>query len=299
MEYYDPKTKTNKKITMPNCTKYEFLLERNKNYMNYNAISFENRKITYEELHVRIDEYARALTKKGIKKGDLIAVCAGNTPEAIFLMYALDKIGAITIGLSPTNNQYQMKRDIEMIRPKMVITIDMMYGKIKDTVQPLNISPILFSPVESINNPLIKAIYNGKQLLAGNKLIGREYNLKQIVKDGKNFDFKQPYIENDYVSDIMFTGGSTGVHKGVELYGNGFNCLIKAIDEVFFLEPGQVHLGNIPINHMVFGKALTHYALASNLEYALTLKMTPNFFTEEVIRTQAAGIMGDPFILKI
>lgn len=294
IEYFDYKTHTQKSMEVPICTKYEYLKERNKKYMDYTALSFENRKITYEELHTRINEYARALAKKGIRKGDMIAVCAANTPESIYLMYALDKLGAITVGLSPLNNEYQMKRDIEMIRPKMVIVVDMLYGKVKNAVEALNISPILFSPLESVNNPFMKAVYNGKQLLAGNKLFGREFNLSKVVQDGKKFNYIPETIEDDYVSDIMFTGGSTGVHKGVELQGNGFNCLARALDEVFFLEPGQIHLGNVPINHMVFGKALTHYVLCSNLEYALTLKMTPQYFTDEVIRTKANGIMGGP-----
>ena len=65
IEYFDFKTRTQKHIDMPSCTKVEYLEQRNKNYMNYTAISFEKRKITYEELHERIDEYARALAKKG------------------------------------------------------------------------------------------------------------------------------------------------------------------------------------------------------------------------------------------
>lgn len=49
---------------------------------------------------------------------------------------------------------------------------------------------------------------------------------------------------------------------------------------------------------MVFGKALTHYVLCNNLEYALTLKMTPEFFAEEAIRTHANGVMGGPIHFK-
>lgn len=293
--YTDYKSKKQKSMKMPNCTKYEFLVNRNKNFMNYIALSTEDgRKITYEEMHVRIDEYARAFMKKGIKKGDLVAVCSGNTPEAIYIMYALDKIGAINVGLSPLNNRAQMTRDIEMIRPKHLITLDMFYGNAKKAIKKLNISPILYSPLESIDSPLIKSMYNVKQFFAGNKLLGAKHNLSQIIKNGKDFNAFFDTIGSDYVSDILFTGGSTGVHKGTEIFGNGFNSITAALDAIYILEPGQVHLGNIPVNHMVFGKYLTHYALCNNLEYALTSKMMPKDFTDEVIRTQASGITGGP-----
>lgn len=281
-------------VELPNATKYGFLLERNQKYMNNIALSFNNKKITYEEMHTRIDEYARALSKKGIKQGDVIAVCVANTPEAVYLLYALDKLGATVVGLSPMNNEYKMQRDLEIVKPKMVITVDMMYSKFKNVEDTLNFSSILFSPVESLNSPFIKALYNLKQRKEGNYKKGREYNLRKIVKDGKDFNAVYGYYVKNAVTDIMFTGGSSGVHKGVDLTGNGLNSVVQALDYVLILEPGMIHLGNIPFGHMAFGRLVMHYALCKNLEFALTLEMLPNKFYEEIVRTKADGAMGGP-----
>lgn len=294
VKYVNQYTGVEKTATIPENSKYDFLLERNQKYMNYNALSFFNRKITYEELHERINEYARALYKKGIRKGDTIAVCVGNTPESIYLLYALDIIGATVVGLSPLNNDYKMKRDLEMVKPKMLISIDMMYGKFKNACDALNISPILYSPLESANNPFMKALYNSKQFLDGNKLFGYDHNLNKIVKNGKNAEFQREDFTPNSVNDIMFTGGSTGVHKGVELSSNGLNSVVKALDDVLILEPGMVHLGNIPFGHMCFGRLVMHYALCNNLEFALTLNALPDKFYDELVRTQADGAMGGP-----
>ena len=98
-----------------NMSKYDYLYQHNKNYMDYTALSFmsENSKeinITYEELHERINKYALELSSYGIHSGDKVAVCTINIPESVYLLYALDKIGAIVIGLSPLNNEYKMKQ---------------------------------------------------------------------------------------------------------------------------------------------------------------------------------------------
>ena len=61
MNFYDESAKTQ---VLPHDTQYNFLYERNKNYMNNVALTFDKKVITYEELHQRIDEYARALYKK-------------------------------------------------------------------------------------------------------------------------------------------------------------------------------------------------------------------------------------------
>ena len=99
-------------------SKYSDLLSRNKNYMNNIALTFGDRKITYEEFHQKVFEYARALYKKGIRENDLIGVCLENNPESVYLVYALDVIGARRVGLSIFNNQYKMKRDIEYVNLK-------------------------------------------------------------------------------------------------------------------------------------------------------------------------------------
>lgn len=293
-KYFDYYTNQEKEADMIIGSKTEFLEERNKGYMNNIALSFGNKKITFEELHQRIEEYARALYNAGIRKDDVIGVCLVNTPESVYTLYALDKIGALIVGLSPLNNEYKMRRDIDMIKPQRIISVDMLYGKSKAACEALNISPILYSPMESMSNPFLKAIYNAKQIMDGNRVPGLEHNLSKIVKNYKDGYYKEQNYVPGTVSDILFTGGSTGVHKGVMLTSDGLNRVVQGVDDVFILEPGMRHLGNIPFGHMVFGRFVLHYVLAKNMEYALTLDAMPNKFLEEIIRTQSDGAMGGP-----
>ena len=110
------------KDTLPNDTQYNFLLKRNKDYMNYIAFSFDKMKIKYEELHTRIDEYARALYARGVREGDIIMVSDANIPEAIYLRYALNKLGAITCPVSPLENEYKVLNDIKLVHPLNILT---------------------------------------------------------------------------------------------------------------------------------------------------------------------------------
>ena len=72
-----------------NIDKYDYMLENSKNHMDSIALTFEGKKITYEELFESINKYAKVLYSKGVRKGDLIGVCTLNTPEAVYLLYAL------------------------------------------------------------------------------------------------------------------------------------------------------------------------------------------------------------------
>ena len=135
----------------PNSSKYNYLLENNAKYMNLTALSFGERKVTFEELHDRIEKYTKILYAKGIREGDVIGVMALNTPESVYLLYALDNvIGAITVGLNPLDNAEKVRADIEKVKPKMVISVDTFYQNIKKSEKALNFSTILYSPLESL-----------------------------------------------------------------------------------------------------------------------------------------------------
>lgn len=289
---------SNKKVDY-NMSKYDYLYENNKNYMDYTALSFspgqgKEINITYEELHDKINKYAVALSKYGIKAGDKVAVCAINTPESVYILYALDKIGAIVIGLSPLNNDYKMKQDLEMTMPDVVITIDLLYSKIKMFEETLGFSSLVYSPLESVNNPIVKFVYNSKQKKLGNYTKDKNKKLMNIIKLGDSDIFTYPKYKLDSLTDLMFTGGSTGVHKGVELSSRGLNAVVEGMEHMFKLEPGMVHLGQIPIGHMVYGRMIMHYSLAHNLEFAMTLKAMPNDFYSELLRTQPHAAVGGP-----
>lgn len=278
-----------------NNSKYNYMLEQNKKYMNYTALTFGDRKITYEEMHDRIEKYVRMLYSKGVRNGDIIGVCALNTPESVYLLYALDIIGAVVVGYSPLDNKEKIKKDIELTKPKMVISVDMCYSNFKEFEKALNFSTILYSPMESAQDMKLKIGYKLLQLKQGNFKLDKESNLKSLLK--KNYSdvqyIKAPYIE-DRLTDIMFTGGSTGVHKGVDLAGNGLNSVVEGMNSIFPAEAGMVHLGNIPIGHMVYGRMIMHYALSNNMEFALTLKALPKDFYDELVRTHATAAVGGP-----
>ena len=90
--------KKNETLTM-----YQRLVNSSKDRLNINAINYFGTKISYGTLIKNIDDVAYGLVNKlNIKKGDRVAFCCVNSPEFIYILYALNKIGAIPCMLYPT-----------------------------------------------------------------------------------------------------------------------------------------------------------------------------------------------------
>ncbi len=278
-------------------SQYDFMYENSKKYSGKVAITYQvpdigkTVEITYEEMYEKIDQYARALSKYGLKKGDKVATCVFNTPEGIYLIYALNKIGVINIGLSPLNNPEEMRKDLLISNPDLIITMDTFYPLFKDDSKIFNM--LVFTPVDSYN----KIIRAGYDLKVGKKY-GIDSNLKlsSIVNKWKNYETLFEIVDRDQTSDVLFTSGSTGIHKGVELTNENFNESVIGMTEIYKgdISPWKTHLIQIPIGHMTYGRAILHYALSQGMNAALSTKPSPADFYEELIRTKANDCAGGP-----
>ena len=69
-------------------------------YLNKDAICFENVKYTYNELSKAVDYFANVLIEMGIKKDDHVAILSMNSFNWIASFYAVIKIGAVAVLLN-------------------------------------------------------------------------------------------------------------------------------------------------------------------------------------------------------
>ena len=76
-------------------TMYEAVKEAACKYPTHIALDFMGKSTAYAELMLRIDECANALYHLGIRKNDTVTIALPNCPQAVYLFYAVNRIGAI------------------------------------------------------------------------------------------------------------------------------------------------------------------------------------------------------------
>ena len=64
------------------------------------AIVFENQRYTFEQLNLRVNKLASALSKLNVKKGDRVALIQVNCHQCVEVCFATAKLGAVYLPLN-------------------------------------------------------------------------------------------------------------------------------------------------------------------------------------------------------
>ena len=283
---------------------YGFLYDSCNLFPNEIAFDFFGVKKSKRELFQEICRVEDMLVnEKDIKKGDLVCIAPLNQPESVYIIYALNKIGAKVSIIDPRANAESLKNDLleSEITPKLFIaslTAKEEYDKIKDIIKvesTIYVSPFESHPSKITKNlsKFIDKIKNGKIKTSENyniimkKYLQKKYSMEKV----KEYE-KSSGVEYDF---IMHTGGTTGVHKGVELTGYAFNNTVyehnALMDEIVFR--GDKLVNPMP-QFITYGLTTMHLSLCKGFEMQMLLLPTPKFFTKAIINNKCRIAFGGP-----
>lgn len=301
LKYYSDEAITS---VLPSVNAYDFLYEKNKKHLGRIALNYFGRKITFEEMFKNIDITAKALLKYGVKKGDIVSVSLPNTPEAVYLFYALSKIGAIANMIDPRTSVKGIEDYINEVNSKLLIIIDVAVPKVlnvKNTTRVENV--ITVSPADSL--PLVMNLgFRAKSFVENFKSkdsTAKKTDFicwKKFFEKGKEVkEIKNEYVENASKLPVMIvhTGGTTGAPKGVMLSNENINAM--AFQSMLFptdLQREHKWLDIMP-PFIAYGIGTgLHFPLAVGMETILIPQFKPEEFDSLLLKYRPNHISGVP-----
>lgn len=196
---------------------FEEIYERNKNRLDAIALSYRGNDITYGEMFENMRALAKSLKKYGIKKGDEIPICLGNTPELIYLMGAASILGAkVNIFGSKFDKDY-ISKILNDTHSRIAFIEDNYYEKLKNSIGESNVKDVvLISLADSLKNgihPYDKGKNDARFTSKVEKFKNNNENVKSFF-DFKNYgtDYLGVLLEKVGLDDefsITYTSGST------------------------------------------------------------------------------------------
>ena len=97
-------------LEYPDCSLYDLIERKAGEFSGMCALNYFGKKLTFSQLIEKISECAGALSAAGVKPGDSVSVCLPNVPEAVYLFYAINKIGAVANMIHPMSAENEIVR---------------------------------------------------------------------------------------------------------------------------------------------------------------------------------------------
>lgn len=226
LKYY-PKEAIN--APLPECTIYEYLLENNKDYPKDIALEYLGSKISYGKLFANIDSCEKALTALGVKQGDIVTIALPSVPEVLYIVYALNKMGAVANMIHPLAGEREILHYLNEVQSKIAIIFESTYKIIRHSIHMTSVKKaVVVSAGDSL--PFgIQQLYKTKNKLPKFSANGLFMNWMQFIQLGKNIVAVPVKKNHNSVAIISHTGGTTGEPKGVMCSDRNFNALIWQI----------------------------------------------------------------------
>ena len=158
------------------------MYENNKDYLDDVALLFFGRKITYKELFERIDDAAKAFKYIGVSSGEIVTVALTSIPEALYCVYALNRIGAVANMIHPLAGKEETIAYFKEVNSKTVVVFDGAIEAIAQEIEKTSVKNVIVaSPADSLPFPL-KIAYKLKT--------------KECKPDGKAFRSWRSFIQD-------------------------------------------------------------------------------------------------------
>jgi long-chain acyl-CoA synthetase len=287
----------------------QYLEESTKNFPDNTALIFQGFTLTFKELNEMVARFAAALKGFGVKKGDSVAILLPNVIPCVVAYYATLKIGGIVVLNNPLYSDRELLHQFNDSDSTFLITLDLLANRMVKLREKTRIKTIVYTSIGEYL-PFVKRLLfplvAKKKGLAADVTPARDlYKFKDIITKYSP-DYTQTDLDIDDVAMYQYTGGTTGVSKGVMLTHKNISYQIQQIEAWFpsFEKGVEVMLGALPIFH-VFGMSVSmNFAIRMGWSNVLVPKPQPEPLLEAIskfkitfaplVPTMYIGILDHP-----
>ncbi len=221
-------------------------------YKNKTAIHFvpepENediQHITYQELYVKVNEFAAMLKDYGLKAGDTVTLHMPMIPELAVTMLACARIGVIH---SQVFSGFSGKACAERIvdaKSKFLITADAYYrsGKLIDHKEKADIAcSIAEKEGLKVEHVFIWERYHTTYSAATPLVGGRDILINDTIKKYRNQKIEPEQLNAEDTLFLMYTSGTTGKPKGAQHSIGGYLAYVTGTSKyIQDIQPEDVY----------------------------------------------------------
>ena len=289
----------------PGNTIYECFEATANHYGEKAAIIYLGANYSYSKLLNLIERFASSLENLGIKKGDKAILYLPNSPQWLIAWFGLIRLGAIPIPISPIYTSSDLKYMSNDTGAESIVCMDTNFGYVEDILPETRLKNIIVSNLVELL-PLWKRLI-GK---AFNKIPKGKFPKKSQVIGFKKLLNKPPSSPNSFSSlgikeddtiEILYTGGTTGIPKGIPFLNSGLLracALQRSMSEPVIPRGKDIIVQGAPLFHAL-GQALTFGGILSGDSCVLLPKVELDAMFDYIQRYRVTTFFGVPTMYRM
>ncbi len=285
-KFYDKGVPTS--IDYPEKTVPHFLFDAAEKYPDNVATNFFGATLSYKELTRQVNSLASALLNLGVRKGDRVAIMLPNCPQAVISYYAVLRIGAVAVMTNPMYVEREMEYQFNNSEARVLIVLDHLFPKAENIRGATGLKTIIVTSLREYLPWHLSLLYPIKakkqKLFTGVPYGGSVLNFKELISRTSELGDVE-YPTQDDLALLQYTGGTTGVPKGVMLSHR--NIMSNTVQTSMWFPTRRVGrervMAILPFFH-VFGMTV---AMNWPIYNASTIILVPRFEVKSFVKTLA------------
>jgi long-chain acyl-CoA synthetase len=268
-------------ISYPRIPVHQLLADAAANDPEAPCTSFFGRRLPFRQIDEFANRFAFALRSMGVKAGDRVALMLPNSPQFLISYFGAHKAGAVVVPLNPLYTERELSFHFSDSGAETVVTVPMFLEKVAGLRATTPLKRIISCPIADFL-PFPLGMIQGLQEKRMERKAGIDelHHLKQLLEEASP-DLKPFTPDPDEMAVLIYSGGTTGVAKGIML--THFNLVANAYQVAAWGGLGikERVLAVIPLFHG-YGMSVTMNAPVLRSSEIVLL---PQFSAKQVLKT--------------
>jgi long-chain acyl-CoA synthetase len=259
------------------------------------AWDFLGTSATYRQFAEQIGRCARALAGCGLKEGDRITISMPTSPQGVIAFYAANKLGAVCSMIHPLSPPREIAFYLNLSRSRFALTLDAFYPAFAEVLDD--------TPTETLILCRISDYLPFPKNWAFKLTKGRK--IKPVPPDprvrwwhelmrGSEPEPEASSMKTDDLAVIMYSGGTTGVPKGIMLSNRNFIAEGMQAAAWGSMTEGTTMLAILPIFHGFGLGVCVNAVFMGGGKSILVPTFTPESVAELIKKERPSLIVGVP-----
>ncbi len=249
------------------------------------AVLYFDTALTYAEIDRLSDRLAGHLARKGVGRGDRLAIILQNVPQFVIASIAAWKLGAIVVSLNPMYRTPELRKLFKDCEPKGVICHDDQWDNVFPATDSIDPALVFWTGAGEFQTR------NDNRVLPAQGTAPPAHALMAIFT-GDAPAPQAPVLTADDVGLLLYTSGTTGIPKGAMLTHRNLVANALVCRDHFGLNDASRIFGVAPLFHITGFEIQMIAAFVAGGAMVLTYRFQPQVALDAFLEWRPTFIVG-------